>query len=417
MSLLLLLVVFMYGTLVKTPFFIYWFPIGLGLLAIEIAFMFFYIIDSLLRRGALNPLEFLLIGTVTFFPVYSAVVTWFYFGQPIMDGILIQKHWLQGIHGLVIFYLLKTRFVTLYELRDLQLAYPLVTMPLYVFILLTFNPNKYQGTLFVYCNTAKGGCQFEFEIMALAFASIYFFIRFLRSNNWKYGLLWLLFFGYIFFINQKRGTSVALLGTYGLYALLNLKADKIIYYSMTAVVVLLSAAGILYLFQPQILDRIISQYQNVVLVLLGEQTGESSADARIRESLIAFKYFEKNDFSVLFGNGRINPDWSSSVRAEFGHFYPSDLGMLGVIFQYGLLGLLVGYIGYFMIIFWNRKIRFFQADNYFRAVKYFLIFYIARGIPTGGNFFDPGTAIVPFFIAIFYFFYYVESQPHKKYSL
>jgi hypothetical protein len=417
MSLLFLLVVFMYGTLVKTPFFIYWFPIGLVLLAIEIAFMVFYIFDILLRRGSMNPFEFVLLATVTFFPVYSGIVTWVYFGQPVLQGILIQKPWLQGLHGLVIFYMLKTRFVTLYELRDLQLGYPFLTMPLYIFIILAFNPNKYQGTLFVYCNTAKGGCQFEFEIMALAFASIYYFIRFVRSNKWVYGILWLLFFGYIFFINQKRGTSLALLGTYGLYALLNLKLDKIIYYALTAVTLLLAAAGLLELFRPDILDRIVSQYQNVLLVLLGEETGEASADARIRESLIAFKYFEKNDFSVIFGNGRINPDWSSSVRAEFGHFYPSDLGILGVIFQYGILGLLAGYTMYFMLIYWNRGIKTFQGDNYFRAVKYFLIFFIVRGIPTGGNFFDPGTAIVPFFVGIFYFFYYIEKHPHKQYSL
>ncbi|MBX7141701.1 MAG: DUF4407 domain-containing protein [Chitinophagales bacterium] len=417
MSLLFLLVLFMYGTLVKTPFFIYWFPIGLLILVSEFAFMIFYIIDGLMNRGKFNSFEMLLLLTVTFFPIYSGIVTWVYFGQPIIKGILIQKPWLEGLNGLVIFYMLKSRFITLYELRDMQLFYPFLTMPLYIIIILTFNPNKYAGTLFVYCNSVKGGCQFEFEIMALAFASIYFFIKFVRKNDWRYAVFWLLFFGYIFFINQKRGTSIALLGTYGLYALLNLKLDKIIFYALAAVTLIISGIVVLYLFLPDILDRIILQYQNVILVLMGQETGESSADARIRESMIAFKYFDKNNLSFIFGNGRIDTDWQSGPSAEFGHFYPSDLGMLGVIFQYGILGLLVGLMSYVMVLVWNRRIKYFQNDTYYRAIKYFILFYAVRGIPTGGNFFDPGTSIVPFFIAIFYFFFYMETRPWKQYSL
>lgn len=67
MSLLFLLVLFMYGTLVKTPFFIYWFPIGLLILVSEFAFMIFYIIDGLMNRGKFNSFEMLLLLTVTFF--------------------------------------------------------------------------------------------------------------------------------------------------------------------------------------------------------------------------------------------------------------------------------------------------------------------------------------------------------------
>ncbi len=412
-----LILLYMFGTLVKTPFFVYWFPFALVLMMCEVLFMTIYIIDGLINRGKFNSLELLIILTVTFFPIYSGIVTWFYFGQPVIEGILTQKPWLEGLNGLVIFYLLKTKWVTLYELRDAMLVYPFITMPLYVIIIFFFNPNKYAGTLFVYCNSVKGGCQFEFEIMALAFASIYFFIKFMRTNKLLYGLFWLLFFGYIFFINQKRGTSIALLGVYGLYALLNLKLDKIIFYALMAMVTLITGAGLLYLFRPDILQSIFLQYQNVVLVLMGDDTGESSADARIRESAIAFKYFYKNDFSFIFGNGRIDPDFKSGPGAEFGHFYPSDLGLLGVIFQYGILGLLLGEVGYFMVYWWNKRVKTFQKDYFFQGVKWFLVFYLVRGIPTGGNFFDPGTSIVPFFFAVFYFFYYIEHRPEKQISL
>ena len=72
---------------------------------------------------------------------------------------------------------------------------------------------------------------------------------------------------------------------------------------------------------------------------------------------------------------------------------------------------MIGFVGYFLVFLWNRRVKMFQSDSYFRAIKYFILFYAVRGIPTGGNFFDPGTAVIPFFIAIFYFFYYIETTP------
>jgi hypothetical protein len=76
------------------------------------------------------------------------------------------------------------------------------------------------------------------------------------------------FFGYIFFINQKRGTSLALLGTLGLYFILNLKWDKIIVYAVGFVIALFRDSGSLF-FPSHILDRLIVMYYDVYQVSQG----------------------------------------------------------------------------------------------------------------------------------------------------
>jgi hypothetical protein len=415
--LLLILVLVMYSTLVKTPYFAIYFPIGITFLFVNIFFTALLISDRLTKGGKFTHFEFLILGYVVFFPLLAATSSWYYFGQPFLLGLSAQKHWLTALLSLLTFYLLRARYITLYELRDALLIYPFITLPVFLFIIATGNPDKFQGSLFVYCNSVKGGCQFEFEIFNLIFASIYFFIRGMRENKPRYFILWLLFFSYVFFINQKRGTTLALLGTYGLFYLLNLSLNKKVFYAFTFVFTLIVGIIVLNIFRPDIVQRNVEMYNNIVQVIIGEDSGEASADARIRSTLIAVKYFNLNELSVFFGNGRINPDWKNGPRAEFGHFYPSDIGILGVIFSYGILGLIIGEIGYILCFFWNRRVKIFQDDPFYISLKYFIIFFIARGIPTGGNFFDPGISIAYFFIGLLFFYYYVERHPHRQYSL
>ncbi len=224
------------------------------------------------------------------------------------------------------------------------------------------------------------------------------------------------FFGYIFFINQKRGTSLALLGTLGLYFVLNLKWDKIIVYTVGFVLFLISAILVLYFLLPNIYERLILQYYDVYQVLTGHHVAEASAQARIRESSIAFKYFGRNDLSWIFGNGKTDNDWVGQPP-DLDHYYPSDIGIIGIIWQFGVLGLLLGLYQYYLVVRHHRRIKYFRSSSFYQAVLYFLIFFFVRGIPTGGSWFDPGIAIASVFVAIHYFFYYTELHPERNYKL
>jgi hypothetical protein len=152
----------------------------------------------------------------------------------------------------------------------------------------------------------------------------------------------------------------------------------------------------------------------VILVLTGHSVAEASAQARIRESAIAFKYFGKNDYSWLFGNGKTDNDWQGQPP-DLDHYYPSDIGIIGIIWQFGLLGLLIGLYQYVFVVRNHRRIKTFKKDSFYQAVLYFLMFFFVRGIPTGGSWFDPGIAIASTFVAIHYFFYYAELHPERGY--
>jgi len=407
-----------FGVLIKSPLSLYYLLfVGYPLLFVYILFFLVYFGDKLFNKdGRYTRFEIWVIVMFIYIILVSGIMANIYYGQPVFTGMKSEKAWGAIFLAFLFFYLLKTKAIDLTIVRDALLLGAWLQLPVFMAMVLTMNPNHYAGTLWVYCNSVKGGCQFEFDILVFAFASIYYFIRFVRTNKLWFGFFCGIFFGYIFFINQKRGTSLALLGTLGLYFILNLKWDKIIVYAIGFVLFLVSGILFLYFALPNILDRVILMYYDVYQVLTGHHVAEASAQARIRESAIAFKYFGKNDLSWIFGNGKTDNDWVGQPP-DLDHYYPSDIGIIGIIWQFGVLGLILGFYQYYLVLRHHRAIKFFRKNSFYQAILYFLVFFLVRGIPTGGSWFDPGIATGASFVAIHYFFYYVELHPERGYRI
>lgn len=411
-----LLFVNVFGTLIKSPVTGFYLIFGgYPMLFVDLAFFLVYFGDKILNKeGGFTSFEWFVMLMLTYVMLQAGFVTNFYFGQPVFMGMTAEKSWLAILISILFFYLLRIKAIDLTMIRDALLFAAWFHLPIFLVLLATLNPNHYAGTLFVYCNSVKGGCQFEFDIFPFAFASIYYFIRFVRTNKIGFGVIFIIFFAYIFFINQKRGTSLALAGTIGLYYVLNLKFDKIMVYAIGFVLFFISGITFLYFFMPDILARLQLQYYDVYQVLTGHEVAEASAQARVRESAIAFKYFNQNDFSWVFGNGKINNDWSGHP-IDLYHYYPSDIGILGIVWQFGVVGLLLGLTQYLIVLQNHIRIKSFKQSSFYQAVLYFILFFFIRGIPTGGSWFDPGIAIGAVFVGIHYFFYYVDRHPERGY--
>ncbi|MCS6917800.1 MAG: hypothetical protein RMK52_04925 [Chitinophagales bacterium] len=413
-----LIMVRVFGTMIKTPLTQYYFLyVGLPLLFVEIGFGLFYVLNRLLvNKGRFNVYEFVIILLYAYMMLQGGLAPYFFYGQPIFTGMTTYKFWGMVWDGLIVFYLLRIRFLDLTIIRDALLFGAWFQLPVFLLMIFTLNPSQFAGTLFVYCNEAKGGCQFEFEIFFFLFASIYYYVRLIKTNKLHYGLFFLIFFSYIFFINQKRGVSLSLLATVGIYSLFHMSRDKLIYYSFMAVLALGLLVGALYLFYPDVLDRIVNTYTNAFMAVMGERTGEASADARIRQGLIAMKYLDRYPLGWVFGNGKLDTDWPG-IPVDFLRFYASDLGIFGVIFQYGVLGLLVGMSLLFLFALRNhQRVRLHRNESFYQAVLYFILFLFIRGIPTGGSFFDPGSATTATFVGIHYFFYFAELHYGRHYK-
>jgi hypothetical protein len=72
------------------------------------------------------------------------------------------------------------------------------------------------------------------------------------------------------------------------------------------------------------------------VILTGEEGSDASANARISETLVALPYIQKN---FLLGSGDVSHRWGGGYEGVLGaYFYPSDIGIIGVLFVYGAIG-------------------------------------------------------------------------------
>ena len=119
-------------------------------------------------------------------------------------------------------------------------------------------------------------------------------------------------------------------------------------------------AGLLVVLLPLcilIIALLVPQLRNTVAKVLGD---DLSYEVRVESARIAWEYFLKYP---LFGFGQESAV-SISYRDLFGeHFYPSDVGLLGVAFQWGLLGLLL-YVSFSVWLVVNLlKLLWIYTDN------------------------------------------------------
>jgi len=185
-----------FGVLIKSPLSLYYLLfVGYPLLFVYITFFLVYYGDKLFNKGGrFTRFEIWAIVMFTYVMLVSGIMANIYYGQPVFTGMKSEKAWGAIFLSFLFFYLLKSKAIDLSIVRDALLLGAWLQLPAFMAMVVTMNPNKYAGTLWVYCNSIKGGCQFEFDILVFAFATIYYFIRFVRTNKLWYGFFCACFF-------------------------------------------------------------------------------------------------------------------------------------------------------------------------------------------------------------------------------
>jgi hypothetical protein len=161
-------------------------------------------------------------------------------------------------------------------------------------------------------------------------------------------------------------------------------------------------------FNPQKISIITTQYGNLFEVIQGEETNESSADSRLREMVFVYKVINEKPSTVIFGNGKWSDNWSNSP-AIANKFYPSDLGIIGSVFVYGIVGVLLVHLQFIFVIIMIRRKKYLLQNIIYLNFLWFLLYYYMAAILTGGIFFAAGPAICQMLIVLIYYYYEKNS--------
>lgn len=376
-------------------------------------FSFIYLIWVLLIRKAVDEMNYLYV-MMLFLPVLSAVAANLAEGQTIAGGLLAQRHWF-GLGGIfLIIYLLRMHFYTIKDFFRAMEWLGWLCLVFYLYCYIFLDAEKYMDYSFVGYSDIKGGYRFRFGVDFIAFLALYYMIKFIsfkRNINLFYSII---FLAYLFFLHQGRIVMVSIIGCIFLYYLIEVNWKRTILYTAVGGTLFIVFMTILSLAFPDFIGRYVTQYLNVLLVFLGEETGEGSVEARVEEIAIVMLYFSTYTIGWVIGVGKYGADYSDPDN-PITQVAPGDIGILGSIMTYGIVGTVVMYIQFLIALQSMRFVKIFRKDVYYITSVYFLFFLFATSIAKGNLFTQPGSTAI--FILIIYAFKLFEIQMEREGTL
>jgi len=340
------------------------------------------VIYLMLRRQGLKftAFEYYIIA-LCFSPFYLGVMAYFEFGQPLLYGVLSGRSiWLVAAP----FLLLQAYRLKLVDQHDIERSLVILSWILLVsclFLEVFGNPAAYAETSGLVGGNDIIGYAFIYPVSLLVFATLYYFVSGVQTHNTRYYVLAMPFLLFLVLVDGERSLIVSLMAA-GVYLSWR-------YISFTRLMVwgpklLLTAAGVLILLvaiKPGYMAELEEKFSDAFLVVMsGESGDDASANARIYEIRAATPYIEKN---WLFGNGHLSHRWENGYESKIGYFFPSDIGLIGVLYKYGIAGLIFFMVQFYFVFKFRRFIPTKKRSGFILAVEGYLLYMALHSLVTG----------------------------------
>jgi len=352
---------------------------------IWIIFVFVYLVAVLTVKHMLDGRKYSsferYIFVLCLMPLYSAVMAYLEFGQPLYYGLFSQRNIILIGSSLMLIYWVDRRGLTLEKIDKLLPRIGWFCLVFYSILIAILNPSRFSG----YVGFVGGGVveatHFIFNSVFIIYAVLYYFLRGLKGSSFFSYLAMFVFLAYLFFIDGGRSKLLALIFVMVIIFVKKLSFFRIVLFSPYIVVGIAGIIYIAYYFNSLYLDTFLVKFNDAISVVLTlEKSGDASANARIDEVNMILPYIENN---WLFGNGFLSHHWQAGFLSKLGMFAPSDIGFIGNIFVFGIFGVLVFLWQY--VYAW-KFVRLTQKNNeiiLIDAAKYFILFYFIHSLSTG----------------------------------
>jgi hypothetical protein len=336
-------------------------------------------------------------------PLVSAIQASRVFGQPLVFGLIAQRQLTMVLCAHFIAIALGDGWIR----RERFEKYFIGSLHIMLFIFLIFymfvNPARFIDTDFVTLSPNKG-FRYEFPDSCIYGLFLYgiFKIWIAKEKQWISSVLLSSF--YILAYLLDRTQLIAIVGTILTYVFLNFSFPRIIRSSIIAGISGVVIFGVLSLAAPSFVEKNIKLYVTAVETLTGEKVSEASTNIRFMESKIALDGFIKHP---ILGVGFLSTKWKDGFRSLNKHFYPVDVGLLGNLFVYGIIGTIVFYIPFYLTWKYSRKLKD-KNDALLVSSMYVLLFQFADYFTAASN--QKFFGVVAVYFGIVYYYRYRKDN-------
>jgi hypothetical protein len=359
----------------------------------------YQLIVKLYSRKKIDPFLYLNIG-MCLFPLLGSLNANLEFGQPMYHGLIHQRDFFLFLIGIVLSNYIKSSF----ELKQIELSFQFISwFSLAIFIVtpIFIDPEKYLATDFVGFNPLKGGYIYKFVMTFMVFGFLYYSILFFRNKRVLDALLSMPFLIYLIFIRQDRSIILLSLITFIFFFFKRIFPLNKIKYGLITLVSAVCFTLFLSVFETNYFVK----FTNVITAFSGEETNEAATNIRNKEIAIALPYIAKNPY---FGNGELSNQWNGGYQRLFGYFFPSDIGLIGEIYVFGIIGTLLLHVQFIFGAFYVRKTTDKKSDHFFIVLSYFLLYTILDSLTAGQTIFYAANSMI--IISLLYSYYKLNSN-------
>jgi len=361
-----------------------------GWMVINFIFLLtFYAADRARRGFKITRFEGYILILMLWVPICSAIQSYREFSQPFIYGLLAQRGIFLAASALILLYFLRQRKIELQDIEQALVKLTWACLIIFSLLALLLDPLQFaeHGPGFV-VGVNINEAAFKFNATLIVFGLFYYLFKAYWLRSFKLLFLATPFFLYLLFIEGGRSLLVSIIVTliffvyrWSSFGRLVKVVPKILVYITVLFIVIAS-------FSQNFLDTLALKYADAFTVVLkGEDTSDVSANARLNETMKITPYIENH---WAFGNGHLSQQWEGGYVKYFGRFYPSDIGILGAIFLYGIFGMLLFCIQFIFAINNARHLPKYKIENenLISTTKGFLFFLAINSITTGSFIFS-----------------------------
>lgn len=319
------------------------------------------------------------------------------FGQPLMFGILAQRGVMLTAIWLVLMLAMRSRAVQLEDIEAVMVSLAWGTFSLYVVMGLFLNPSNFANVNGFVTQAMPGTAPtFIVQNFFILFGVFYYALLGMRTNQAKYYLAAAILFP-ITLGGSGRGLLVCTAGTllYFLYRLRGMRKATIAavkFGCVTAALAVIFSA----IYPTQFSQRVAGFSDAFTVLFTGTTTQDVSSNARIFETLTALPYIQQHP---ILGNGVISHQWQGGNEGALGaYFFADDIGVIGVVFSYGALGLLLYLVQYRFSWRAAKSLPGSFHSPLLDATKAFIVYSAIYSLPTG--MFVWSASVTLFFVAL-----------------
>ncbi|MEN8154322.1 MAG: hypothetical protein ABFR75_09895 [Acidobacteriota bacterium] len=357
-----------------------------GLISFGIAF----VLLKLLSGAGFRSYELYILLLSLLIPIYSAFRAFFVFGQPVFMGFLKERIWFTTLSGLLILYMLK---IGKWKIQNILSSFLFISWVSLIgcYLLYVFGvPSGFEGS-FINFSPVKG-IHYRIDNYFIVFGFLYYLIKSIKFKRPLLIFNLFLYGSYLFLLDKGRGMLVCVFLT--TLAFIFNKTRFGFRNTVVIILVMILAFFSLYVF----MGSNVTFFRSFGEIISLFDPGKSVSDNSIAARIFQFNKIKDTLYSapgiILLGSGFLSNRWNNGFSGELDYFFPTDMGIVGVWFVYGIIGAVIIFFQLF-IVFRFRESDSLKNNETYLYFKYFFLFMVFKSILTGVIAFNPATFVIP----------------------